>query len=48
MAEPFANDISLGLKKIGPTHSTLDEKQQQMVQMIKRYEVKAQLECHIN
>ena len=48
MSEGFQDDINQGLKKIGHTYSTTDEKQQQMVQMIKRYEVKPQLECHIN
>ena len=48
MSEGFQNDINLGLKKIGSTYSSTDEKQQQMVQMIKRYEIKPQLECHIN
>ena len=48
MSEGFQDDINLGLRKIGSTYSTLDEKQQQMVQMVKRYEVKPQLECHIN
>ena len=48
MSEGFEDPINQGLKKLGPTYSTTDEKQQQIVQMIKRYEVKPQLECHIN
>ena len=48
MSEGFQDDIHQGLKKIGAQYSTLEEKQQQMVQMIKRYEIKPQLECHIN
>ena len=46
--EPFQDDINQGLTKIGAQYSSMDDKQQQMVQMIKRYEVKPQLECHIN
>ena len=48
MSQGFQDDINLGLKAIAPAHSTIDEKQQQIVQMIKRYEVKPQLECLIN
>ena len=31
MSEGFQDDIHQGLKKIGHTYSTMDEKQQQMV-----------------
>lgn len=48
MSEGFEDDIHLGLKKIGAQYSSTHEKQQQVVQMIKRYEIKPQLECHIN
>jgi hypothetical protein len=42
------DEIHQNLKKIGPTYSTMAEKQAQIVQMIKRYEVKPELKCHIN
>ena len=48
MSEGFQDDINQGLQKIGAHYSSIDEKQQQMVQMIKRYEIKPQVECHIN
>ena len=48
MSEGFEDDIHQGLAKIGAHYSTKDEKQLQMVQMIKRYEVKPELVCHIN
>ena len=48
MSEGLQDDIQQGLRKIGATYSSTDEKQQQMVQMIKRYEVKPQLSCRIN
>lgn len=48
MSQGFHDDINQGLQKIGHEHSNLDEKQQQMVQMIKRMEVHAQINCHVN
>ena len=48
MSEGFQDDINQGLQKIGAHYSSIDEKQQQMVQMIKRHEIKPQVECHIN
>ena len=42
------DNYSQNLKKIGPTYSTTAEKQQQMVQMIKRGEVKLQMRCDVN
>ena len=48
MSEGMNDPINQGLKKIGPAFSTTEDKQQQIVQMIKRYEVKPQLECHVN
>ena len=42
------DEINQNLKKIGPTYSTTGEKQAQVVQMIKRYEVKPELKCSIN
>ena len=42
------NDIIQNLPKIGPGFSHIDEKQQQVVSMIKRYEVAPQLKVRIN
>ena len=42
------NDIIQNLPKIGPGFSHIDEKQQQVVSMIKRYEVAPQLKVKIN
>ena len=48
MSQGFHDDINQGLKKIGAQYSSIDEKQQQIVQLIKRQEVTAHLECKIN
>ena len=48
MTEGLKDEIQQGLRKISAHHSSMDEKQQQMVQMIKRYEVKPQITCRIN
>ena len=48
MPTTFDNEINQNLKKIGPTYSATAEKQAQIVQMIKRYEVEPQLKCDIN
>ena len=42
------DEINQNLKKIGPTYSTMAEKQAQVVQMIKRYEIKPELKCSVN
>ena len=42
------DDIHQNLKKIGPTYSHMAEKQDQIVQMIKRQEVRAELKTNIN
>ena len=42
------NDIYQNLPKIGPAFSHIDDKQQQVVNMIKRYEVAPQLKIKIN
>ena len=42
------DEINQNLKKIGPTYSTTAEKQAQIVQMIKRFEIKPELKCRIN
>ena len=44
----YENHITQNLKKIGPTYSNMGEKQNQIVQMIKRFEVEPQLKCDIN
>lgn len=40
--------INQNLKKIGPRYSNVAEKQAQVVEMIKRYEVKPELRCSVN
>ena len=42
------NDLYQNLPKIGPQFSSVDEKQGQVVSMIKKYEVKPQLQVSIN
>ena len=42
------NDIYQNLPKLGPSFSHIDEKQQKVVSMIKRYEVAPQLKVKIN
>ena len=42
------DEIRQNLKKIGPTYSTTAEKQAQIVQMIKRFEIKPELKCRVN
>ena len=42
------DDISQNLRKIGPNYSQTDEKQRQVVQMIKRFEVKTELRTRVN
>ena len=44
----YVNQVNQNLKKIGPTYSNTAEKQNQIVQMIKRFEVEPQLKCDIN
>ena len=44
----FEDDLRQGLKKIGPTYSSVAEKQAQVVQMIKRYELKPELKTRVN
>ena len=48
MSEPFHGDINMGLKRIGPMYSSLDEKQKQITQMISRQEIRPTLNCSIN
>ena len=48
MSQGFHDDINQGLRKIGAQYSSIDEKQQQIVQLIKRQEITPQLECKIN
>ena len=42
------DDLFQNLKKIGPGYSTTAEKQAQVVQMIKRNELKPELKCRVN
>jgi len=42
------SDIYQNLPKIAPSFSTVDEKQEQVVKMIKNYEVAPQLKARIN
>lgn len=42
------DDIYQNLKKIGPNYSHTDEKQRQIVEMIKRFEVKTELRTRVN
>ena len=44
----FQNDINQNLRKIGPNFSATDEKQRQVVQMIKRYEIKTEIRSRVN
>ena len=48
MSQGMEDDITMNLKKIGPVHSSIDEKQQQYVQLIKRFEIQPQMQCAIN
>ncbi len=48
MSEGYHNDINIGLQRIGAEYSSLDEKQKQIVQLIKRQEIRPQLNCSIN
>eukprot|EP00355_Strombidium_rassoulzadegani_P000557 CAMPEP_0168612772 /NCGR_PEP_ID=MMETSP0449_2-20121227/3095_1 /TAXON_ID=1082188 /ORGANISM="Strombidium rassoulzadegani, Strain ras09" /LENGTH=151 /DNA_ID=CAMNT_0008653359 /DNA_START=3 /DNA_END=459 /DNA_ORIENTATION=- len=48
MSEGYENDINQGLKKIGAEFSSIDEKQRQIVQMIKRQEVKTRMIVNVN
>ena len=40
--------LSQNLKKIGPRYSSIAEKQSQVVQMVKRYELKPELKTRVN
>ena len=42
------DDLNQNLRKFGPNYSVTDEKQRQVVQMIKRYEVKTELRTRVN
>lgn len=42
------NDLYQNLPKLGPTFSHVDEKQNQVVQMIKKFEVTPQMEVRVN
>ena len=42
------NDLYQNLPKIGPQFSTMDEKQGQIVSMIKKYEIKPHLQVAVN
>jgi len=42
------DDINQNLRKYGPNYSVVDEKQRQVVQMIKRFEVKTELRTRVN
>ena len=42
------NDIYQNLPKIGPAFSAIDDKQQQVVDMVKRFEVEPQMKIRIN
>ena len=42
------DDIHQNLRQIGPNYSQTDEKQRQIVQMIKRFEVKTELRTRVN
>lgn len=42
------DDINQNLRQIGPNYSQTDEKQRQVVQMIKRFEVKTELRTRVN
>merc|ERR1712226_958773 len=42
------NELNQNLKKIGPTYSSTGEKQAQVVEQIKRFEVEAKLKCDLN
>ena len=42
------DDINQNLRKIGPNFSATDEKQRQIVGMIKRFEVKTELRTRVN
>ena len=46
--QSFHDDINQNLKKIGSQYSAAHEKQLQFVQMVKRYEVKPELQTKIN
>ena len=46
--QTFHDDINQNLRKIGPQYSATGEKQNQFVQMIKRFEVQPELRCRIN
>ena len=42
------SDIYQNLPKLGPAFSAIDDKQNQVVEMIKRYEIEPQLKVRIN
>ena len=42
------DDIYQNLRKIGPTYSTVGEKQAQLVELIKRGEIRTELQTHFN
>ena len=42
------DDINQNLKKIGPQYSNLAERQNQVVQMLKRGELQAEMRVHLN
>lgn len=48
MVNAFTDDINQNLRKVGPNHSVTHEKQAQVVQMIKRFEVKPELRTRVN
>ena len=42
------NDLRQTLPKIGPQHSSIHEKQAEIVKLIKNYEIKPQMHCMVN
>ena len=42
------DDIYQNLRKIGPTYSSVGEKQAQIVELIKRGEIRTELQTHFN
>ena len=44
----MGDDIHQNLRKIGPRYSPIGEKQAQIVELIKRGEIRAELQTHIN
>ena len=42
------DDLHQKLKKIGPKWSTINEKQNQVVEMLKRGELKPEMKCRVN